>query len=92
MLYSSRKWKSTADLLWLGGAHTKGDELTFVEPVVAVDRAQGRVTLKRVACAHDCGLIMNPDALRNQVEGNILQALSRSLYEEVSFDGTRVTN
>jgi CO/xanthine dehydrogenase Mo-binding subunit len=59
---------------------------------VAVDRSQGRVTVRRVACAHDCGLIMNPDGLRNQVEGNILQALSRSMYEEVTFDGTHITS
>jgi nicotinate dehydrogenase subunit B len=59
---------------------------------VSVDRAQGRITVQRVACAHDCGLIMNPDGLRNQVEGNILQALSRSLYEEVTFDGTHLTS
>jgi nicotinate dehydrogenase subunit B len=35
---------------------------------------------------------MNPDGLRNQVEGNIMQALSRTLHEEVTFDGTRVTS
>jgi CO/xanthine dehydrogenase Mo-binding subunit len=59
---------------------------------VAVDRALGKVTVRRVACAHDCGLIMNPDGLLNQVEGNIMQALSRTLHEEVTFDGTRITS
>src|SRR5205823_9898396 len=42
-------------------------------------------------CAHDCGLIVNPDGLRNQVEGNIVQTLSRALHEEVQFDRSRVT-
>ena len=57
---------------------------------VAVDRATGRIAVRRVACAHDCGLIVNPDGLRNQVEGNIVQTLSRTLHEEVKFDRSRV--
>jgi nicotinate dehydrogenase subunit B len=59
---------------------------------VAVDRRQSKVTVRRVACAHDCGLIMNPDGLLNQIEGNIMQALSRTLHEEVTCDGTRITS
>jgi len=46
----------------------------------------------RVACAHDCGLVINPDGVRSQIEGNILQTLSRTLYEEVMFDRVRVTS
>jgi CO/xanthine dehydrogenase Mo-binding subunit len=41
--------------------------------------------------AHDCGLIVNPDGLRNQIEGNVIQAISRTLKEAVKFDTTRVT-
>ena len=59
---------------------------------VAVDRATGEVHVRRVTCAHDCGLVINPDSLRNQIEGNILQTLSRSLHEEVKFDRSRVTS
>jgi nicotinate dehydrogenase subunit B len=59
---------------------------------VAVDAASGQVQVRRVACAHDCGLIVNPDALRNQVEGLIIQTLSRTLHEEVTFDRSRVTS
>jgi CO/xanthine dehydrogenase Mo-binding subunit len=58
----------------------------------AVDPETGRVEVRRVTCAHDCGLIVNPDALRNQVEGCIVQTLSRALHEEVVFDGQRVTS
>ena len=58
---------------------------------VAVDRASGRISVRRVTCAHDCGLIINPDGLRNQVEGCIVQTLSRALHEEVKFDRSRVT-
>ena len=59
---------------------------------VQVDRASGAIRVLRVACAHDCGLIINPDAVRQQVEGNILQTLSRTLFEEVTFDRGRVTS
>lgn len=57
---------------------------------VAVERASGRIKVERVACAHDCGQIINPDGVRAQVEGSILQTLSRVLLEEVKFDRSRV--
>jgi CO/xanthine dehydrogenase Mo-binding subunit len=63
---------------------------TFMD--VAVDRDTGRITVRRVVCAHDCGLVVNPDALRNQIEGGIVQTLSRALHEEVQFDASRVTS
>jgi nicotinate dehydrogenase subunit B len=59
---------------------------------VAVERASGRIRVERVACAHDCGQIINPDGVRAQVEGSILQTLSRVLMEEVQFDRSRVTS
>jgi nicotinate dehydrogenase subunit B len=59
---------------------------------VAVERATGKVGVRRVVCAHDCGLVVNPDALRNQIEGCIVQTLSRTLHEEVKFDRARVTS
>jgi nicotinate dehydrogenase subunit B len=59
---------------------------------VAVERASGRIKVERVACAFDCGQIINPDGARAQVEGSILQTLSRALMEEVKFDRSRVTS
>jgi nicotinate dehydrogenase subunit B len=59
---------------------------------VDVDRASGAIRVRRVACAHDCGLVINPDALKAQIEGNIVQTLSRTLFEEVAFDRSRVTS
>jgi CO/xanthine dehydrogenase Mo-binding subunit len=59
---------------------------------VAVERASGRISVKRIVCAHDCGLVVNPDGLRNQIEGSILQTLGRTLHEEVKFDRSRVTS
>jgi nicotinate dehydrogenase subunit B len=45
-----------------------------------------------VVVVHDCGLIINPDGLRNQIEGNVIQATSRTLKEEVKFDSSMVTS
>src|SRR5205807_9691707 len=42
--------------------------------------------------SHDCGLVVNPDALKNQIEGCIVQTISRTLHEEVTFDRARVTS
>jgi len=57
---------------------------------VEVDRRSGRVWAKRFTVAHDCGLIINPKGLELTIEGNVVQALSRTLYEEVVFDRDRV--
>ena len=59
---------------------------------VTVERSTGRIQVERVVCAHDCGLIINPDGVRAQVEGCILQTISRVLMEEVKFDRSRVTS
>jgi len=59
---------------------------------VAVDLSSGVLRVERILIAHDCGLIINPDGVRNQVEGNLLQSLSRALKEEVHFDETRITS
>jgi nicotinate dehydrogenase subunit B len=59
---------------------------------VALDPATGRISVQRVVCAHDCGLVVNPDALKNQIEGSIIQTLSKMLYEEVKLDRSRVTS
>jgi len=59
---------------------------------VEVDKVTGQVSVRRITLAHDCGLIVNPDGLKNQIEGNIMQGVSRALLEEVMFDETGVKN
>jgi CO/xanthine dehydrogenase Mo-binding subunit len=59
---------------------------------VEVNRDTGRVWVKRLVCAHDCGLVINPEGLRRTVEGAMMHALSRALHEEVAFDGEKVTS
>ena len=73
--------------------HYKHNEsLVAIGMEVAVERERGAIHVERVVCAHDCGLVINPDAVKAQVEGNIIQTLSRALYEEVRFDRSRVTS
>jgi nicotinate dehydrogenase subunit B len=59
---------------------------------VEVNRSTGHVWVKRLVCAHDCGLVINPEALRRTIEGGMLHSLSRALYEEVQFDTEKVTS
>jgi len=57
---------------------------------VEVDPSTGKITVTRVTIAYDCGLIINPDGVKNQIEGNIMQGISRTLFEEVKFDASGV--
>jgi CO/xanthine dehydrogenase Mo-binding subunit len=59
---------------------------------VAVDRDTGHVRVLRAVAAIDSGEIVNPDGIRNQTEGGIIQAMSWTLYEQVTFDETRITS
>ena len=59
---------------------------------VQVNTKSGEISAKRFYVAHDCGQIINPDGLRNQIEGNVVQTVSRVLKEEVSFDRSMVTS
>jgi CO/xanthine dehydrogenase Mo-binding subunit len=77
------------------GSHTTGRGIaltarsTSVVVAIAeveVDKPSGKVVVHKVTVAHDCGLIINPGGLKNQIEGNVIQGTSRSLLEEVKYD------
>jgi nicotinate dehydrogenase subunit B len=59
---------------------------------VEVERETGRVRMVRAVAAVDSGEAVNPDGIRNQVEGGIIQSMSWTLYESVTFNDTRVTS
>jgi nicotinate dehydrogenase subunit B len=59
---------------------------------VEVDRTTGKIFAKKFTVAHDCGQIINPDGLEKCIEGNIVQGISRTLWEEVKFDNKSVTS
>jgi CO/xanthine dehydrogenase Mo-binding subunit len=71
---------------------SRGGTTVAMVAEVEVNPTTGLVWAKRFVVAHDCGLIINPDGLRRTVEGNIIQAMSRALREEVQFDRNNVTS
>ena len=59
---------------------------------VAVNKSTGDVSVTRVVAGQDSGLMINPDGVRHQIHGNVIQSTSRALMEEVSFDRNAVTS
>lgn len=70
------------------------NDRTYVATVLelAVNRKTGQIRVTDVWCSHDCGQIINPDGTRNQIEGGIIQTVSRVLMEELHFDAHKVTS
>jgi CO/xanthine dehydrogenase Mo-binding subunit len=76
-----------------GIAYTyRSNTVVAVIAEVEVNRETGGVWARRLVCAHDCGLAINPTGLRNTVECGMLHGLSRALWEEVQFDTQMVTS
>jgi nicotinate dehydrogenase subunit B len=67
---------------------------TYIAAVaeVEVEPATGVIRITRFYVAHDCGQIINPDGLKNQIEGNVVQTISRTLFEELKFSRSAVTS
>src|SRR5437016_11261854 len=59
---------------------------------VDIDRTTGKIRARKFTVAHDCGQIINPDGLTKTIEGNVVQGISRTLWEEVKFDDKNVTS
>jgi isoquinoline 1-oxidoreductase beta subunit len=64
---------------------------SYVAEVVEISIADGRPKVERVVCAVDCGVAVNPDMVRAQMESGIIFGLSAALYGEITLDGGRVT-
>jgi nicotinate dehydrogenase subunit B len=76
-----------------GLAYTfRGQTIVAEIAEVEVNRKTGKVWVKRLVCAHDCGLVINPEAIRRTMEGGMMHSISRALYEEVQFDTEKVTS
>ncbi|HYA97939.1 MAG TPA: molybdopterin cofactor-binding domain-containing protein [Methylomirabilota bacterium] len=73
-----------------GGFEKLGYVATFAE--VAVSAGSGEVKVVRVVTAFECGAIVNPDQLRNQVEGAVVMGLGGALFEAVGFANGRIAN
>ena len=75
----------------LAGGHEKGSYVATCAEV-NVDRASGSVRVVRMVTAFECGAIVNPDGLRNQVIGANIQGLGGALFEAVDFENGRITS
>ena len=85
------KSKSPGQGFGMGGGYEKlGNIATFAE--VSVDRQSGDVKIIRVVSAFECGAIVNPDNLRNQIEGSNVQGLGGALFEAIQFDNGKILN
>lgn len=73
-----------------GGFEKAGNIATCAE--VAVDRKAGKVKILRVVTAFECGAIVNPDNLRNQIEGSNIMGLGGALFEAIRFENGRILN
>jgi nicotinate dehydrogenase subunit B len=75
----------------MGGGYEKlGNIATFAE--VNVDRKSGDVKVVRVVSGFECGAIVNPDNLRNQIEGSNIQGLGGALFEAIEFENGKILN
>jgi nicotinate dehydrogenase subunit B len=87
--------RERAGAAWRGRGIAYAQRAGTIVAVVAeveVDPATGRIWARKFTVAHDCGLIVNPEGLRYTIEGNVVQGLSRTLFEEVRFDRNAVTS
>jgi nicotinate dehydrogenase subunit B len=90
---SPRRDQSGAKVSGRGMAYAQRNGTTVaVIAEVDVDRASGKIWARKFTVAHDCGLIINPDGLKHTIEGNVVQGVSRTLWEEVTFDDKSVTS
>jgi CO/xanthine dehydrogenase Mo-binding subunit len=97
------KWEKRASPQKPSGDIVKGRGMAYVKyelvrtyvgavADVEVKRSTGEIKVTTVYLTHDCGQIINPDGLKNQLDGNVLQTLSRVLKEELTFDRSHVTS
>src|SRR5689334_14660877 len=85
------KSKSAGRGFGMGGGYEKlGNIATFAE--VNVDQKSGDVKIVRVVSAFECGAIVNPDNLRNQIEGSNVQGLGGALFEAIEFENGKILN
>jgi isoquinoline 1-oxidoreductase len=84
--------KSGADLgIGIAAGLDKGGYIATCAQV-SVDRSSGRVQVQRAVSAFECGAVINPDHLKNQVEGALVMGLGGALYEAIEFEDGKILN
>jgi isoquinoline 1-oxidoreductase len=75
----------------IAGGSEKGSYVATCAEV-SIDRASGKVRVLRLATAFECGAIVNPDHLKNQVEGAVMMGLGGALFEAIHFEDDKIVN
>ena len=83
--------RNTASGRGMAYAQRNGTRIAIIAEV-DIDRRSGKIWARKFTVAHDCGQIINPDGLTKTIEGNVVQGISRTLWEEVKFDRSAVTS
>jgi nicotinate dehydrogenase subunit B len=90
---SPRKDQSGNTVSGRGFAYVqRGPTRVAIVAEVEIDRPTGKIWARKFTVAHDCGQIINPDGLVHVIEGNVVQGISRTLWEEVKFNDKNVTS
>ncbi|MET0981348.1 MAG: molybdopterin cofactor-binding domain-containing protein [Telluria sp.] len=96
-------WQPSAPRARIEGRIARGRGLAYVKyelvrtyvGVVAdveIDLDSGAIRVAKCTVAHDCGQVINPDGLKNQIDGNVIQTVSRTLVEDLQWDASNVTS
>jgi len=75
----------------ISGGFEKGSYVATCAEI-AVARPSGKVKISRVVTAFECGAIVNPDQLKNQVEGSVVMAIGGAMFEAIDFDNGKIVN
>jgi isoquinoline 1-oxidoreductase len=87
------RWsKRPADGVHAIGIASGTEKGSYVATAAEVSKAASGFNVDRIVIAFECGAIVNPDGLRNQVEGAVIQGLGGALFEAIEFSNGRLTN
>jgi len=75
----------------IAGGFEKGSYVATCAEV-EIDKMSGQVNVTRAVAAFDCGAVLNPDHLKNQIEGSVVMGLGGALFEAIKFDGGKIKN
>ena len=90
---SHKHTNARGELLGRGVAFaTRGETIVATVAHVAVNPKSGKVRVQRIICAQDCGFVVNPKSLQGTIEANLMQSISRSIYEQVTWNHATVTS
>ena len=90
---SVKRTGANGELIGRGVAFaTRGETIIATVAEAGVNPKTGAVRVRRIICAHDCGFVVNPKSLQGTIEANLIQSISRAIYEQVTFDDHTVTS